>query len=155
MTLEILLALVASLFTASSSVVQRFAAAPAPGELTLHWRLVLFLVHRPLWLVGIACMLGGFGFQLAALHVGTLAMVQPLIATELLFVFGFLAILHRRRVRPRDLVAALGMAGGLGTFLFVASPSGGVLQEVGAGGLLGAPESGAGVPGAEEVSQRH
>ena len=127
MTVEILLALVASLFTASAAVAQRVAAAPAAGELTFSWRLVFFLLRRPVWFLGVLCMIAGFLFQLAALHFGDLSLVQPIIATELLFVFGYLAIRGRRqhRVRPRDWVAAAGMAVGLGAFLFLAHPSGG------------------------------
>lgn len=127
MTVEILLALVASLFTATSAVAQRVAAAPAPGEISFSWRLVLYLVRRPMYFLGILCMIGGFVFQLAALHVGDLSLVQPIIATELLFVFGYLALRGRRqhRVHPRDWIAAAGMAVGLGAFLFLAHPAGG------------------------------
>ncbi len=127
MTVEILLALVASLFTASAAVAQRVAAAPAAGELTFSWRLIVFLLRRPMWFLGVLCMIAGFLCQLAALHFGDLSLVQPIIATELLFVFGYLAVRGRRqhRVQPRDWVAATGMAVGLGTFLFLAHPSGG------------------------------
>jgi hypothetical protein len=127
MTVEILLALVASLFTATAAVAQRVAAAPAAGELTFSWRLVIFLLRRPMWFLGVLCMIAGFLFQLAALHFGDLSLVQPVIATELLFVFGYLALRGRRQhqVRPRDWAAAAGMAAGLGGFLFLAHPSGG------------------------------
>jgi drug/metabolite transporter (DMT)-like permease len=119
------LGLVASLFTASASVAQRFAAAPAPGELSFSWRLIAFLVHRPVWFLGILCMIGGFAFQVAALREASLSLVQPVIATELLFVFAFLALRSRSRVRRRDWLAAAGMALGLGCFLALADPSGG------------------------------
>ncbi len=125
MSIAILLALVASLFTATSSVAQRVAAAPAPGEISFSWRLVLFLVRRPVWFVGILCMIAGFLFQLAALEGGELSLVQPVIATELLFVFAYLAVRNRDRVHARDWVAGVAMAAGLGGFLFLADPSGG------------------------------
>lgn len=125
MTVEIMLALVASFFTASASVAQRVAAAPAPGEITFSWRLLIFLLKRPVWFLGILCMIAGFLFQLAALHFGQLTLVQPVIATELLFVFAYLALRSRNRVHLRDWLAALGMAVGLGGFLFLADPSGG------------------------------
>lgn len=125
MTVEILLALTASLFTATASVAQRAAAAPAPGEITFSWRLVLFLLHRPLWLLGVVCMIGGFVFQLAALHVGSLSLVQPVISAEVLFVFAYLALRHRKSVGARDWLAAFGMAAGLGGFLALAAPRGG------------------------------
>jgi drug/metabolite transporter (DMT)-like permease len=125
MSVEILLALVASLFTATSSVAQRVAAAPAPGEISFSWRLITFLLRRPVWFLGIVCMIAGFLFQLAALHKGELSLVQPVIATELLFVFAYLALRYHGRVHTRDWVAAAGMALGLGAFLFLADPRGG------------------------------
>jgi hypothetical protein len=127
MTVEILLALVASLFTATAAVAQRVAVAPAPGEITFSWRLLIYLLRRPVWFFGILCMIAGFVFQLAALHFGDLSLVQPVIATELLFVFAYLALRgrHSHMVGVRDWVAAAGMAVGLGGFLFLAHPSGG------------------------------
>lgn len=125
MSIEIPLALAASVCTASASVLMRAAAAPAPGELRLHVGLVPYLLRRPQWFGGVCCMIGGFGFQIAALHFGELALVQPVIASEMLFVFGYLALRERGRVHLRDWVAAGGMAVSLGAFLYVADPSGG------------------------------
>ena len=125
MVVGIALGLAASLFTASASIAQRFAAAPAPGELAFSWRLIVYLVHRPVWFLGILCMIGGFAFQVAALREASLSLVQPVIATELLFVFGFLALRNRSRVHRRDWLAAGAMALGLGSFLALADPTGG------------------------------
>lgn len=125
MITEVVLALVASLFTASASVLQRLAAAPAPGELRFSLRLVAYLLKRPMWFGGILCMILGFGFQLAALRHGDLSLVEPIVASELLFVFAFLAVWRRGEVRGRDWLAAAGMAGSLGGFLFLAHPHGG------------------------------
>lgn len=125
MITEVVLALVASVFTASASVLQRQAAAPAPGELRFSLRLVGFLLKKPVWFLGILCMILGFVFQLIALRFGDLSLVEPIIASELLFVFAFLAVRQRGQVRARDWVAAAGMAGSLGGFLFLAHPHGG------------------------------
>ncbi len=119
------LALTASVFTALASVAQRRAAAPAPGEDGLGLHLVHYLLHRPVWFLGIASMILGFAFQVAALRVGSLSLVQPIIATELLIVFALIALRHRHRVHVRDWLAALGMATALGTFLALARPVGG------------------------------
>ncbi len=119
------LALTASLMTALASVAQRRAAAPAPGEMSFSWRLVRYLLHRPVWFLGIASMILGFVFQVEALRVGSLSLVQPIIATELVIVFGVIALHDRHRVRGRDWLAAVGMVIGLGTFLALARPSGG------------------------------
>jgi drug/metabolite transporter (DMT)-like permease len=124
----IMLALAASGFTAMASVAQRQAAAPAPGELSFNWRLVGYLLHRPLWFIGIACMIFGFLFQIEALRIGSLSLVQPLIAAELVLVFGIIALANPHRVQARDWLAALGMALGLAAFLVLAKPTKGHLH---------------------------
>jgi drug/metabolite transporter (DMT)-like permease len=118
------LALLASVFTATSSVCQRLGARDShPSGLDV-W-LVFRLARRPVWLLGIASMILGFVFQVTALHYGALALVQPILALELLFVFGYMAFVGSRIVRRRDWLAAAAMSAGLGLFLFAASPHGG------------------------------
>jgi drug/metabolite transporter (DMT)-like permease len=118
------LALLASVFTATSSVCQRLGAKDShPSGLDV-W-LVFRLARRPVWLLGVASMILGFVFQVAALHYGALALVQPILALELLFVFGYMAFMGSRMVRRRDWLAAAAMSAGLGLFLFAASPHGG------------------------------
>jgi drug/metabolite transporter (DMT)-like permease len=119
------LALVASLFTATSSVCQRLGARDVAFDGGFGPRLLFRLVRRPIWLAGVVSMIIGFVCQVAALRHGELALVQPILATELLFVFAFLAVVGTRTVRTRDWLSAAAMAVGLGTFLFVADPSGG------------------------------
>ena len=126
MTFEvILLALAASGFTAMASVAQRRAAAPAPGEFSFNLHLVGYLLRRPVWFLGILCMILGFVFQVAALRVGSLSVVQPVIATELVIVFGVIALHDPHRVHLRDWISAVGMVVGLGAFLALARPHGG------------------------------
>lgn len=130
MVVAILLSLAASFCTATSSVCQRMGArsldAREPGVTGFDPMLVFRLARRPVWLVGFTCMLAGFAFQVSALHFGPLALVQPLLAVELLIVFGYLAVLSRcRGVRRREWLAAIAMCVGLSVFLRAASPSGG------------------------------
>jgi drug/metabolite transporter (DMT)-like permease len=120
----VLFALAASLCTGTSSVCQRLGArSHEPAKLDV-W-LMFRLARQPVWLAGIGAMILGFVFQLTALHYGPLALVQPILALELLFVFGYMAILGNRAVHRRDWLAAAAMSCGLGLFLFAASPSGG------------------------------
>jgi drug/metabolite transporter (DMT)-like permease len=121
----VVLALLASAFTATASVAQRRAAASAPEKLSFSIHLIGYLLRRPVWFFGIASMILGFVFQLLALQAGRLSVVQPLIATELVIVFGIIAIHDPRRVHMRDWVSAVGMVVGLGSFLALARPSGG------------------------------
>ena len=106
----------------------RSASRPRPetGELSFSLKLLRALIRKPIWFIGILCMILGFVFQLAALRVSSLSLVQPVIAAELLLVFGFLALRSPRRVQARDWIAATAMAAGLAVFLGIARPQGGV-----------------------------
>jgi len=75
-------------------------------------------------------------FQLTALRFGELALVQPILAAELLFVFGYLAVAGARRPKLRDWLAAAAMSAGIGVFLRLAAPSGGRLHAPGSSWLL-------------------
>jgi drug/metabolite transporter (DMT)-like permease len=128
MELAILLSVAASFCTATSSVCQRLGARSVKVAGFDPW-LVFRLAHQPVWLLGFASMLAGFALQLTALHFGPLALVQPILAVELVFVFAYLAVLsalrHGRRVSVRDWLAAVAMSAGLSVFLRAAAPSGG------------------------------
>jgi drug/metabolite transporter (DMT)-like permease len=129
--MAVLLALAASFCTATSSVCQRLGAR-SEGASGFDVYLLLRLARRPIWVLGIASMILGFVLQVSALHFGALALVQPILAVELIFVFGYMAVLGSRRVKRRDWLAAVAMCAGLGLFLFAASPSGGRLHAPGA-----------------------
>jgi len=131
----ILLAVAASVCTATASLCQRKGARDDQAA-GFDVRLLARLARRPAWLGGIAAMIGGFAFQITALRFGDLSQVQPILAAELLFVFGWLAIAGTRRVTGRDLLAAAAMSAGIGVFLRVAAPSGGRLHAPGSSWLL-------------------
>ena len=120
----ILLAVAAGLCTATSSVCQRLGASRTRSD-GFGLLLIVRLARRPVWLAGIGCMILGFAFQVSALRFGALALVQPILALELLFVFAYMAVLGSRRVQLRDWLAAGGMSAGLALFLLAAAPSGG------------------------------
>jgi drug/metabolite transporter (DMT)-like permease len=135
METAILLAAAACCCTAASSVCQRMGAKTSPTT-GFDIALVFRLARRPVWLLGIASMIGGFVLQLIALHFGPLALVQPILAAELVFVFGYLAVAGSGRVKGRDWLAAAAMSVGIGLFLRVASPSGGRLHAPGFAWLI-------------------
>jgi drug/metabolite transporter (DMT)-like permease len=131
----ILLAVLACLCTAISSVCQRKGARE--NQTTgFDLGLIFRLARQPVWLLGVASMILGFVFQLTALHFGDLTLVQPILAVELLFVFGYLAVAGSRRLQRRDWLAAAAMSAGIGVFLRLASPSGGQLHAPGHSWLL-------------------
>src|SRR5258708_30334802 len=95
----VLLALAASFCTATASVCQRLGARSYERPGFDVW-LVVRLARRPVWLLGLASMILGFVFQISALHFGPLALVQPVLALELLFVFGFMMVIGGRGPGP-------------------------------------------------------
>jgi hypothetical protein len=144
----ILLALGASLCTATASVCQRKGAVTVATQGFDAW-LVFRLARHPVWLLGVGSMIAGFLLQLTALRFGALALVQPILSVELLLVFGYLAIAGpvrlpsnssagpgRMRAKRRDWVSAGAMSTGIGLFLFLASPSGGRTHATGPAWLL-------------------
>jgi drug/metabolite transporter (DMT)-like permease len=136
MEMAILLALAASVCTATASVCQRAGARNTGPAAGFDARLIVRLARQPVWLLGIAAMIGGFVFQLTALRFGELALVQPILAAELLFVFGYLAVAGSRRPTMRDWLAAAAMSAGIAVFLRLAAPSGGRLHAPGSSWLL-------------------
>lgn len=125
----ILLAVAASLCTATSSICQRKGAMNTETS-GFDIGLIVRLARQPIWLLGIGSMILGFGFQVTALRFGPLALVQPILALELLVVFAYLAIsgARRVRVRRRDWLAAAAMSAGIAVFLLLSSPTGGRLH---------------------------
>src|SRR5258708_13582722 len=95
----ILLAVAASLFTATSSVCQRLGASRTQAD-RFDLRLIVRLARRPVWLAGIGCMILGFACQVSALRFGALALVQPILALEFLFVFSYMAVLGSPPLAP-------------------------------------------------------
>jgi hypothetical protein len=134
----ILLAVAASFCTATASIAQRQGAKNVRTTGGFDVGLIVRLARRPVWLLGIASMILGFGFQLTALRFGALALVQPILALELLLVFGYMAFAGRRRVKikRRDWLAAAAMSAGVAGFLALASPSGGQPHAKGSAWLL-------------------
>ncbi|MDA0185004.1 DMT family transporter [Solirubrobacter phytolaccae] len=108
------LALGAALLFAAGSALQQRAARTEAGSLVA-------LARRPVWLAGLAADGLGYVGQAAALAVGRLAVVQPVLASSLVFA----VFLQGRRVRRVELLAALCVAGGLAAFLVLADPVGG------------------------------
>ncbi len=118
----VLLCLAAAACYAASSVLQQREARDAPPEMALRLGLLAHLLRRPRWLLGNLADVAGFGLQFLALRTGSLALVQPLLVTGLVFALaGGAALDHRRLSRAEWLWTAVTM-GGLALFLAVSRP---------------------------------
>jgi len=71
----VLLAIAASFCTATASLAQHTGAKSVQTTGGFDVRLMLRLARRPVWLLGIVSMIGGFVFQITALRYGELALV--------------------------------------------------------------------------------
>lgn len=90
----ITLALTACFFFSFSASIQQRASAGVPvrsGGLSGLRRLMLHLIRSPLWMLGIGINIVGFLTQAVALERGSVALVQPLMPTQLMFAVGFAA----------------------------------------------------------------
>jgi len=96
------LALLSSFLFALAASLQQREAATLRDDQAGSIRMLLLLVRRPLWLGGVAADAGGFLTVAAALAVGRLVVVQPLIVTVLLFALPLSSRLTGRRVHRAD-----------------------------------------------------
>ncbi len=118
------LGLGAALLLALGFVVQQHAAASAPDTERLSLRLLIDLAHRPLWLGGIASMVGGQILGALALDNGGLTLVEPLLACNILFALPMAAAWSRKRLGWREWVGVVVLIAGLAAFVIAAGPSG-------------------------------
>jgi drug/metabolite transporter (DMT)-like permease len=126
--LTVLLALLAALTNGSATVLQRLAAVEqneACGGKRGGLRLLLATLRRPAWLAGAAAVLVSALCQAAALSVGELSLVQPLLTSELLFTLVVGSLVFRHRPARTTWLSFLALALGLALFLVAAEPSAG------------------------------
>lgn len=141
MLVPVFLGFAAAFLFAASAALQRRAVievadSDVGGRAARHRVPVLWLirklVRKRVWLAGWATNLLGFFSQAAALHFGSIALVQPLLVTELLFALPMASAAVRRWPPLRDWLAGLAITGGVVVFLAVE----------GAAPLDGAPDRG-------------
>jgi drug/metabolite transporter (DMT)-like permease len=120
------LALVAALLFSLGTVLQQQVAATASEEEARGAGFLLRLARQPRWLAGIVADGLGFVAQAAALGLGRLVVVQPLLATSVVFALPLGARFEHNRVSRPEVLGALAVTAGLGAFLVLADPGGGV-----------------------------
>ncbi|MET8953652.1 DMT family transporter [Streptomyces sp. NPDC004393] len=126
--LTVVLALFTALSNASASVLQRRAATDqAEGGRGIRQaaRWLAQVLRRPHWLAGTGLLALSTVLQASALAVGSLSVVQPLLASELLFTLMVGSVVFHRRPDRRTWLAFAALAAGLALFLGAAAPSAG------------------------------
>jgi drug/metabolite transporter (DMT)-like permease len=103
-------------------VLQQRVAAHASVTDLLSPRLLVDLMHKPLWWAGIAAMVVGQLLGGVALQLATVALVEPLLSTSLLFALAFAALLSRQPIMWQEIGGAVLLSTALGLFIAVGNP---------------------------------
>ncbi|WP_062985734.1 DMT family transporter [Nocardia anaemiae] len=112
-------ALIAALLFAVAAVAQQHAAAAVAQDESL----MRALLRNPRWWAGIVGDTGGYAMQVAALALGAVLLVQPILVSMLVFALPLSARLNHRRVTPRTWATAIALAAALACFLIVGDPT--------------------------------
>ncbi|MFI7348194.1 DMT family transporter [Streptomyces sp. NPDC049936] len=106
-------------------VLQQNAAQRAPLGDFLSPRLLLDLVRVPRWLAGMGLMVAGMVLGAIALGGGELTLVEPLLATNLLFALALSRLQTRQPLGPQGWAGLVLLAGGVTAFILAGEPRGG------------------------------
>ena len=106
-------------------VLQQNVARQAPLSDFLSPRLLLDLVRVPRWLGGIALMVAGMVLGAIALSQGEVSLVEPLLATNLLFALALSRKQTRQPLGRQGWAGLALLAGGVSAFIVAGEPRGG------------------------------
>ena len=121
----ILFAVLAAICFACANVVQQRVAARLRSPAAFDSAVLVRLIRQPLWLAGLGLVILSISLQATALGLGRLVVIEPVLASSLLFALALAAWADHRRMRPVEWLAAIATFAGLVVFLTVAQPSGG------------------------------
>lgn len=123
-----LLALVSAVFFAlAAALQQRGQFRLAQEGNTIRGLGGLFrLIAVPVWLLGTAILLCGYGTQAVALDQGKIVVVQPLLVTTIVWALPLGYLLSHQHLAPRQIIGAAIVVIGLALFVLVGDPDAGV-----------------------------
>ncbi|MCF2131204.1 DMT family transporter [Strepomyces sp. STD 3.1] len=123
--LVVVLAVSAACCLGFGFVLQQNAAQRAPLGDFLSPRLLLDLVRVPRWLAGTGLTVAGMVLGAIALGGGELTLVEPLLATNLLFALALSRLQTRQPLGPQGWAGLALLAGGVTAFILAGEPRGG------------------------------
>jgi hypothetical protein len=99
--------LVAAVLLGIGFVLQQYSAEQEPESRFLHLRILTDLLRKPRWLLGIGCMVAGY--LCAAWSIGhlELTLVEPLLATYLVWALVLAVPMSKQRVKVAEVVGAV------------------------------------------------
>lgn len=121
----IILALIAALLFAIAMVLQQRGAMQETGADAMKASFLLKLARRPVWLLGLVTDGLGYAAQAAALAIGRLIVVQPLLVASVVFALPLGAKFTQQRVGKREIIGAIAVTAGLAAFTVISNPAGG------------------------------
>src|SRR5690242_10436232 len=125
--IAVVLTLVAAFLFGLSSVLEQRSTKLVPDRGSFSPRLLADLARQRHWVAAIGIQIAGNVLQVAALHFGALALVQPLLVGDLLFAVGIAQVTRGCHHFPDRVMLAgvLCATAGIASFLAVGSPGGG------------------------------
>ncbi len=118
------LALVAGMCYAAASVIEHSVARQQRPELAMRLQLILALVRRPLWVAGFLVGAAAYCMEAAALALGNVMTVAPLLVSGLLFALPLSNRGSGRRMTASEWSAAVVLTVSLAVFVTVGAPRG-------------------------------
>ncbi|GJF32836.1 hypothetical protein KNE206_55360 [Kitasatospora sp. NE20-6] len=119
------LAVGAACFLGLGFVLQQHAAQRAPRSDLLHWKLLLDLARMPDWLLGVGFMVAGQVLSALALSQGEVALVEPLLATNLVFAMALARVMTGTRLGRSGWGGVVLIALGVTAFIVAGRPGAG------------------------------
>ncbi len=130
----------AAFLYALSNVYQQGEAEQMADADTMRLGVLAKLARRPRWWIGMTSDVGGYVFEAIALGVGSLMLVEPILAMSLPLSLALSASLQHRHVARSGWIAAVSLAAGVACFLYQVAPTGGVqIAPIHTWVLVGAP----------------
>jgi hypothetical protein len=126
LALAVICAIAAAFSYGLSNVLQQHEAEQLPVDQSMRLGFLRSLARRPRWLVGMGADVGGYVFEALAIGVGTLVIVEPILATSLLLSLFLGAAINKRAITGAAWIAAIVFAIGVTMFLLVVAPTKGV-----------------------------
>lgn len=120
----IVLVLIAAAIEALSNVIQHKATntiTDSGNEASA----VLRTFGKPLFWLGFALMVVGYGFHVASLGLGELAVIQVIFVSQLVFILPFAKLISKTTVTSSDWLGAIVVTVGIAVFVLFAQPSAG------------------------------
>ena len=114
-------AVVAAGLYGTAPIAQAAAARRSPTATGLGLRFVAGLVTRPIWLLGIACELGGFVAEAYAFSAAAATLVAPVMACDTMVFVALATLLLGQRLARSGLAGVAAMAAGVAALAFAFS----------------------------------